>query len=259
VDQLLGICREESVRLLVPTIDPELPVLAEAAEAFRAVGTHVLVPAKEATAVAADKRLTNGFLKAHGIGTVEQWSPKQAADIPFGDGRSFVGKPAGGSAGHGVMLLDGASRSLDLPADYVVEEFAPGREHTVDVYVDRHGQCVCVTPRERLEVRAGEVSKGITREVPLLDAAVRHLVSSLGLKGCVVAVQAFWDPSDNQLRIIEVNARFGGGFPLTLEAGANFPEWLLREYIFGERLTPFNAWRRNLLMSRYDDAVYVQK
>ncbi|MFT5430230.1 MAG: carbamoyl-phosphate synthase large subunit, partial [Myxococcota bacterium] len=55
-----------------------------------------------------------------------------------------------------------------------------------------------------------------------------------------------------------LNARFGGGAPLSIAAGADFPRWLLEE-LEGTRPTivapGFNA---GILMLRFDDAVFVE-
>ena len=36
-----------------------------------------------------------------------------------------------------------------------------------------------------------------------------------------------------------------------------FPEWLFREYLLGETIPFYDGWRADLLMLRYDDAVYL--
>ncbi|RTZ49695.1 hypothetical protein EJ377_05105 [Chryseobacterium arthrosphaerae] len=57
---------------------------------------------------------------------------------------------------------------------------------------------------------------------------------------------------------IEINPRFGGGYPLSYLAGANYPEWLLKEYFMGHDIPYFEDWEDNLLMLRYDDEVLVR-
>ena len=57
---------------------------------------------------------------------------------------------------------------------------------------------------------------------------------------------------------IEINPRFGGGYPLSYLAGANFPQWLIQEYLTTDDEIPFfNDWEQNLMMLRYDDKVLV--
>jgi carbamoyl-phosphate synthase large subunit len=64
---------------------------------------------------------------------------------------------------------------------------------------------------------------------------------------------------DGRIVFIEINPRFGGGFPLALRAGADYPRWLL-EWVLGLPSTANPAaWRPDVAMLRYDDAVFVPR
>jgi carbamoyl-phosphate synthase large subunit len=58
--------------------------------------------------------------------------------------------------------------------------------------------------------------------------------------------------------VIEINARFGGGYPLAFEAGANFPLWLLRRRLNLELPGWCDEWKDNLTMLRFDSAVFLR-
>jgi carbamoyl-phosphate synthase large subunit len=59
--------------------------------------------------------------------------------------------------------------------------------------------------------------------------------------------------------VIEINPRFGGGYPLSHAAGADFPRWLLEEALGLPSSAAAGAWRDGLVMLRYDDAVFVDR
>ena len=61
------------------------------------------------------------------------------------------------------------------------------------------------------------------------------------------------------LAVIEINARYGGGFPLSLEAGADFPRWMLEELLGLPTTASPDDWRSGLVMLRYDAAVFVDE
>lgn len=67
----------------------------------------------------------------------------------------------------------------------------------------------------------------------------------------------FFNPNTKRIIGIEINPRFGGGYPLSYLAGANYPKYLIEEYLLGKEILFFDEWEANLLMLRYDDEVLV--
>jgi carbamoyl-phosphate synthase large subunit len=268
VPRLLELCAKHDVDLIVPTIDTEMPVWVAHRDPFEAIGTTIAVSSPDVVTIAADKQRTHDWLVAHDFPTVEQTEPAAAlADL---DTWNFplMAKPRFGSAGLGVgRVRDAAELALVARrghelGEIVVQRVAPGVEHTIDVLADRTGRCVCAVPRRRMEVRAGEVSKGVTvRSAVLQDLATRVCEALPGAYGALnvqVFVDGDADEPDN-LAVIEINARYGGGFPLSLEAGADFPRWMLEELLGLPSTAAPDDWRSGLVMLRYDAAVFVDE
>jgi carbamoyl-phosphate synthase large subunit len=258
VPALSDLCAREGIRLVVPTIDPELPVLAEHREAFAENGTTVAISSPEVIRIGWDKGTTNEWLRCNGFPTVRQVIPGVGGtvELPF----PLVVKPRRGSAAVGVRVVsDDAELQLSIRnGDVVVQELAPGVEHTLDVFVDRSGTPMCAVPRRRIEVRAGEVSKGRTlRCEPLIDLASRICEALPGAYG-VITIQVFLEEDSGEMNVIEINPRFGGGFPLAWEAGARYPTWLIQD-VLGRTPDVRTDWRDGLVMLRYDDAVFVNE
>jgi carbamoyl-phosphate synthase large subunit len=259
VPAVLDVCAKHEIRLIVPTIDPELPVLAAHRDAFRERGVVVAVSDPATVAIGSDKVLTHEWLVAEGFPTVRQADPERVRAEPARWPFPLVVKPRRGSASIGVAVvtdleeLDVATRRGDM----VVQSVAAGHEYTVDAYVDASGAVLEVIPRRRLEVRGGEVSKGVTAHVPDGEDLVRDLVGRLPGAFGALNVQLFRDDSTSALAVIEVNARFGGGYPLSEAAGAVFPLWLVQEAMGRPRLPAPEPWRAGVVMLRYDDAVFV--
>lgn len=252
-------CERRKVGLIVPTIDPELPVYARARSSFEAAGVRVAVSTPDVVEIGGDKLRTHEWLVEHGFQTVRQWALEDRqglADANF----PLVAKPRFGSGGIGVRLLEGPKdlEALAGTPNYLVQERAPGVEYTVDCWVDDEGRCRSVIPRRRIEVRGGEVSKGVTVWDERLQELVTRLVNELpGARG-VLNVQVFVAPSGEH-RVIEINPRFGGGYPLSWAAGARYAEWMIAEMIGGSgpREDALMGWKRGLTMLRYDAAVFV--
>lgn len=254
VDIMLALCKARSITDIVPTIDTELPVYADARYVFEQAGIRVWVSSSEAVAIVADKRRANLWLREHGIPVPRQWdltALETVGEFPL------IAKPTRGSSSIGVARLDSVAAAAALRGDdYVLEEIAAGQEHTVDVLVGRAGKVEAAVVRRRIETRGGEVSKGITVRDPVIaDLAVRA-VECLPEPYGVLNVQVFKDSGEMTGRVIEINARFGGGFPLTQAAGCQMPLWLLQEGAGGTPDAPLD-WREGLVMLRYDSSVFL--
>lgn len=88
-----------------------------------------------------------------------------------------------------------------------------------------------IVPRERIEIRAGEINKGYTRKNFLLPYLRERMNYLPGVIGCI-CIQLFYRESDNDVVGIEINPRFGGGYPLSYYAKADYPQYLIQEYFW---------------------------
>jgi len=257
VDATLAACREHGVRLVVPTYDGELPLLSAARERFAEIGTTVSISAPETVAIGRDKVLTHRWLVEHGFPTVRQARPDEVLAAPGDWPWPLMVKPRTGSAAIGVRRVagpDDLARARD--EDVVVQEIAPGHEHTVDVLVLRDGRCAGAVPRRRIAVRAGEVEKAVTVRHAGLEALARTIAETLPGAYGVLNIQVFVEPQGDEMRVIELNARYGGGFPLAFRAGVRYPAWTIEE-LLGRPSTVSDDWKDGVVMLRYDDAVFV--
>jgi carbamoyl-phosphate synthase large subunit len=256
--RMLEICRDENVKLIIPTIDPALAIYAEHREAFASEGIAIAVSSPETIAIAADKRSTHRWLIENGFPTPRQAELGDVLATPDDWQFPLATKPADGSRSIGFGIVDSVVELRAFAGDNnIVQSVAPGEEYTVSFFVDRAGKCRCVVPRKRLEVRSGEVSKGMT----VRNSAVENLAMQVGdaLPGAFGAlnVQIFFDKDTGQLNVIEINPRFGGGFPLAWQAGAHYPQWIIEELMDGESSARPDEWTDRLVMLRFDDAVFL--
>lgn len=258
IPELLKLVRREGIDLVIPLIDSDLRALAEAREKFVAQGCDVLISDAPVIRACADKLLTFETLRDAGIDTPDTWTPRQVQRqkrkrFPY------MLKPRSGSAGQGLYRVDNADELrvfIRRVKDCIVQEFVDGVEHTLDVYAGFGGVVRCVVPRRRLEVRTGEVSKGmIVKDLDIIDTG-RRVVEALG--GCrgVITVQCMVTPK-RRIRVIEVNPRFGGGAPLSIRAGADFPRWIMAEAAGLPVTFDYEDYQDRLILLRYDESVFL--
>jgi len=258
ISELLNVCAAEKIDIVIPLIDTELVVLAGYREAFEAIGVKLLVSSKALNELACDKTKSYRFFVDNGIATPKVFSDEELASGQYEF--PLLIKPLDGSSSQGVTKINN-ERELLFFKDYIpnalVQEYVTGTEYTVDVMVDFQGNIRTIVPRRRIETRAGEVSKGVTKKDPAIIDAARRVVKALpGPVGCIT-LQCF-KKDNGDITFIEINPRFGGGVPLSIEAGANFPLWVI-QMCSGDTFTEEDdSWRENLTMLRYDEAVFTE-
>lgn len=255
VERLENYCRENSIRLVVPTIDTELPVLAGLKERFATFDCTIAVSDLALVEHCADKRQTGELFEPLGLKMPKRMDPNELS-------YPLIIKPYDGSLSAGISILrdpiELTAAHLNNPRNMFCEYLEHGdhEEFTCDVYFDRNNRLRSVVPRLRIEVRGGEVSKGKTVHneiVPFLTERLAHLP---GAVGCLT-VQIMRHRETHQKYLLEVNARFGGGYPLTAHAGGRYHQWLIDEYILGLSIGHYSAWQDQLIMLRYDAEIFV--
>jgi len=260
IPQLLEIVKKNKIVLLIPTIDTDLAILAKNKTRFAKLGCRVLISEPEVVRTCQDKRETYRFLRSNGFDApatmgVRTALAKRALKWPV------LAKPWDGAAGKGVTVVNNRKElvvfSKRIP-NCIVQEFIEGVEYTCDVYVDFGMKVRCVVPRRRIEVRAGEVSKGRVVKNRKIMAKAAELVEALGAGCGVITVQLILT-AQGQIRFVEVNPRFGGGAPLAIKAGASFPKWILQELVGQRPRIKFDGFKDGLTMLRYDDEVWLEK
>ncbi len=257
VPRMQEICAGEHVDLVIPTIDPELAPLAAARAAFAAAGTRLVVSGVETVAIARDKLRTAAVLSQHGIPFARSVALERLIANPGALRFPVVLKPVDGSASIGLREARDTAEIERAAIDvrrYLAQEKWTGREYTVNLFVDRSGRLRSAVPHWRREIRAGEVSKGRTERVPQLIDLAGRIASALPDASGPLCFQAIVTES-GQAVVFEINARFGGGYPLAHRAGARFSRWLLEE----AAEMPSTAdvfWQEGVTMLRYDAAVF---
>ena len=251
-ETLLKQCLDHRVGLVIPTIDTELLALAEARSRFDSAGVQIVVSDPSLICQCRDKRFTANLFKTLSINTPAILDPK---NLTF---PCFL-KPISGSSSQGakpIFTSDDLCQSDMLKEDNLFQELIPIQwiEYTADLYYSKSGDLQACVPRQRLETRGGEISKGITRKDKVFHFLNDHFYRLNGARG-VITCQIFTDPSRENVLGIEINPRFGGGYPMSHAAGVDYPGMLMREYLLDEILEKNDEWQSDLLLLRHDAMV----
>ena len=163
-------------------------------------------------------------------------------------------KPRCGSGSVGIQKINDLNQlknACSLSSDYMIQEFMPGQEVGVDVYVDLISNEVCgVFAKKKLKMRAGETDKSVSfKDQKLFDIIVKF-AKSYGLRGAN-DIDVF--ERNGEYYISEVNPRFGGGYLHAYECGVNFPKFLINNMCGIKNVPDIGAYNEGVYMMKYFD------
>jgi carbamoyl-phosphate synthase large subunit len=171
-------------------------------------------------------------------------------------GYPVILKPIFGNSSKGLMkgisFNEYIAKKEEYDRTHIAQRQVSGDfEISVDAYFNRFSKMVDGVPRKRIEVSGGEVSRSITlpRDAYGALTLTKMVGEEIGLVGPICAQYII---EDNKPYIMEVNARFGGGVILSLEAGFDQIQLLKEERVLGEEIVPMEYdWKEGFGMTRY--------
>jgi len=261
IDQLINICEINEINLIIPTIDTELNILSKNTSLFTQKGIKLLVSDDNVNDICKDKRNTERFFYENNIPAPAFYNIKEAKKLIDSDYPLML-KPSQGSSSVGVTKINNQNELLffyDYTDDAIIQDYIEGDEYTIDILIDFEGKVRCAVPRLRMETRAGEVSKAITiNNQSIIDWSYKIAEALKGSIGCIT-IQCIKDKNE-EFKFIEINPRFGGGFPLSAQAGANFPRWILQMLLNINLDSDLQKkWNEGQIMLRYDEGIFTTR
>jgi putative hydrolase of the HAD superfamily len=99
------------------------------------------------------------------------------------------------------------------------------------------------------------VTRAVVERSPELEALAMRLASGLGCTGPVTL--QFRNPEPGHWVAMELNARMGGGLPLAIGAGADWPRWILQMAIGRQPDVAGATMHDGMLMTRCDRSIFL--
>ena len=262
IDKTLDICKKYDINALISLNDLELPILAEQKERFEALSVKVIVSDPQVIDIAFDKYKTAQWVESLGLNAPKTYTRLADAKVAIETGKvcfPLFLKPRWGSGSIGLETVEDLEEleeiyeqlfkkikktilaTASVGDEYImIQEKLTGKEYGLDVMNDLEGNFMAVSVKQKLAMRAGETDKAITVDLP----EVREIGATIGrnLKHIGNLDVDVMQRANGDYCVLELNPRFGGGFPFSYEAGVNLPkaliEWLKGNTIDKSLLTP---------------------
>lgn len=257
VNITLNICKEQKIDALLSLNDLELPILAENKARFEELGVKVVVSSPEVIDIAFDKYKTAQWVESLGLVAPKTFVRLEDAKKALAAGEiefPLFMKPRWGSGSIGLesiadmeeldiyynLLMKKIKKTILATAsvgdEYImIQEKLTGSEFGLDIMNDLNGKNIAVSVKQKLAMRAGETDKAITIDLPEVREMGRKIGEVLGHIGNLDV--DIMQRADGAYCVLELNPRFGGGFPFSYEAGVNMPKAII-QWVKGEEVDP---------------------
>lgn len=249
VDVTLDICKKHDIGILISLNDLELPILAANKQRFEENGVKVIVSSPEVIDICFDKFRTYNYIKSLGLESPKTYINYAEAVQAIEKGElqfPLILKPRWGSGSIGLEFVDDLEEmeavykllqkkimksilaTASVAEEYIlIQQVIKGSEYGLDITNDLNGTHRGVSVKQKLSMRSGETDKAITVDNPI----IRNIGKTLGenLKH-IANLDCDVLEKDGIYYVLELNPRFGGGYPFSHEAGVNTPkaivEWV---------------------------------
>lgn len=271
---LLEIIKEQQINLLFSLNDLELELLVNNRDAIeQETGATVYVPTAETLCICADKWQTFHFAKSIGVPVPETWltvgsalESLDASEVSF----PLIVKPRWGSASIGlfvandketlVEVFEACERAVasSLLASFgsteavIIQEMLVGTEYGLDLLFSKQENFIGFTAKKKIAMRAGETDKAISVEAAPFKQSIETIAANFVHRG---NMDCDFIERDGTFYLLEINPRFGGGYPFTHLAGANHVQMLLDDYA-GKPIQPY-SYEVGKGFAKFDDLVAV--
>lgn len=257
IQSIIDICRKENIRLVIPTIDTELLILAENKELIESeTNAKVMISNKRAIEICRNKINTNKFFEENGFGVPREITEGDIKNKDYSF-PLFI-KPFNGSSSINTFKVKN-EEELEFFRNYIdnpiIQEFIEGKEYTIDAFVDFNGNPITIVPRERIATRGGEIAKGMIVKDRELIELTKEVIKALNPIGHIT-LQCM--KTKEGVKFIEINPRFGGGAPMSIKAGADSPANLFK-LLRGEELKYNEDYQENIMSLRFDSAIFLNE
>lgn len=278
IKTLLRICEKNQIDVIISLNDLELPILAENIQSFENKNIKVIISNKDVINICFDKWKTYNFINKIGLNSPLTYINYENAKADLLSGKlkfPLIIKPRWGSASIGIEIVDNfdelelvyslvklkvvksilheASKE-DISHSVLIQEFIDGIEYGIDIVNNLSGEYCSTIVKQKLAMRAGETDKAITVDEKNISKIGKNI--GINLKH-VANLDCDIFKRDDKYFILELNSRFGGGYPFSHMAGANIPlaiiKWLKNENAPKECFMV----KYNQMYSKYDNLMKI--
>lgn len=251
VDSLLNLCRKNDIGIIIPVIDPEIYILSKYVNLFKEEDILLMVSNEKVLDICYNKLHMNDFLKKNNFlvpKTYENINDFMVAKENYEIDFPVIIKPIYGSGSASTYIVNCIEKMKALFQNgMLIQELIDGQEYGIDVFNDMHNKPVRCVVKKKISMRSGETDKAISvKNKDIQNNAIRlaECLKHFGNLDCDMIMR------DNNIYIIDLNPRFGGGYPATHATGTNLLKMTLDIAYGNEIAQQFDDYKESVLVMK---------
>lgn len=252
LEKLLEECNRLEVGYLIPTSEQDLIFFNKNRNFLEKNGLVLVASPDETIRICTSKILFNKFCLDHGFPVPKSFKSIEMVSFPC------VVKKEHSQASRGVYIekdINDLRKTIStIEGSYLLQEFNPGEEYSVDAFFGENGSLVAAIPRIRNLVVDGEAIVTTSKKIPEIVELISRVGKKLRFYGHVV-MQVFMH--NGSIEIIEINPRFGGASSLSFYCGVFSPNWIVNE-IVGKSIENNNNLKYEVTMMKYSSDIFLE-
>ena len=229
LDVIMDICTKERINAVIPLQEDELMYMAQRKQIFADNEIWLVESSYETIALCRDKYLFSQAMAREGVSVIPTHLPEEAEQVLDESGKVMV-KDRYGAGSVGNIIIESKQllkAYLDAAhSELIVQPFLCGKEYGADVYVDKISKkMTSIFVKEKIRMRAGETEKSISVVNEAIYKLIQQVTDTIDFSG---PLDVDIIEQNGKLYVLEINPRFGGGYPHAYECGVNFPRYILK-------------------------------
>jgi ATP-grasp in the biosynthetic pathway with Ter operon len=223
ISELNQLIEKEKIDLILPTHDTILVFMAKNADK---INTKLAIPGLQQAEICRSKKKIYDLFQAY------PFCPLVFKDLGLIENFPVYAKLDEGQGSKGAFMVQNKSQLEEIkdPENFVVTEYLPGEELTIDCFTDRHGEVKFVGPRVRLRVFDGVCVN--SHSVPLTEEIqdIAKIVSDN------IKIRGSWyfqlkKDAAGHYKLLEASVKIAGNMNLFRGIGVNFPLLMVYDYL----------------------------
>jgi len=214
---IINIVKKNKINILIPLTDYDLNIFSMNKSIFAQLNCKIVVSSNQVISICLDKRKTEAFARKYNFYYPKSYYSLKKLKINFPVIKKKI--LGSGSIGYSIIEKKNGIKEIFIEGEDMIQEFINGEEFNIDILNDFDSNFVSYCAKKKILMRSGETDKAKIVINKLFEIFSKKLSKNLGHIGnldCDVILK------NNKIYILDLNPRFGGGYPFTHLAGLNY-------------------------------------